>query len=205
MPDVPVADVVAYVHGSIGYTWCGWCRQWRYHGTVSRLPEVRPSQCPSSHVNRSSGEWIGRNPYCPTRDDAPVMVWPVPVRTRMALVSGDGRLGGKLPISDIVSEKVETVVAACESPMQLPKALVKLVRAADGHMAVRVQSARFTWVAKTGRVADVHIARFDCECTEVLRICYVDNRFDSAESNKRGRLAGNKVRRAIIDCEADAT
>lgn len=189
----PVADVVAYVHGTVGYAWCGWCRQWSRHGSAWRLPAVRPSGCSPK-----------RNEDCPTRDDAPVMVWPVPVRS-VPTCTGDGRLGGKLPVSDVSSEKSVTVVAARDASVEeIPKALAKLIAATPDGCTSRAQHARYTWAERTGRIADVVLMRHDCKRGEVLRVCYVDGKFESAYSNRRGRLAGNGVRKVIIECEADA-
>lgn len=191
--DEPVADVVAYVHGTVGHAWCGWCRQWHRHGSAWQLPAVRPSGCSAK-----------RNPACPTRDDAPVMVWPVPVREEPRC-TGDGRLGGKLPVSDEGRDNSVTVVPAGLGMIAMPKALVRLARTASaGPWNVRVQSARFTWTERTGRIADVVLARFDCRCNHQLRVCYVDSKFESCYSNRLGRLPGNGIRRAITECEADA-
>lgn len=190
--DGAMHDVVAYVVGTIGWSWCGWCRQWRSHRSAGRLPEVRPSGCGES-----------RNPSCPTKGDVPVMVWPVPVRS-VARSSGDGRLGGKLPVSDERSQRFVTVLGAPHGVMPVPSAAVKLLRATPSGCTSRVQSARFTWVEKTGRIADVTLIRHDCKSGKVLRICYVDGKFESCYSNRNERIAGNKVRRAIIECEADA-
>jgi len=191
--DEPVADVVAYVHGTVGYAWCGWCRQWHRHGSAWRLPAVRPSGCSPK-----------RNEFCPTRGDKLVMVWPVVVRW-VPNCTGDGRLGGKLPVSDKVADNVVTVVPArTAAPDEIPKALARLMDATPEGCTSRAQYARYTVAERTGRIADVVLMRHDCKSGEVLRVCYVDGKFGSAESNKRGRIAGNKVRQVIIECEADA-